>query len=141
MFKDVNDLTNEELKQLHGLCHQWCIDNFKVGDEIVALTEYDDDIEDDALLHCYLFRNNEFGDVRGFTDNFEEMMEDFDYYDFTEWSFKNVTDFKNFLDEMKISYKSNIKESLSELLIENVWRNRTNKIFYKFRGTVKLFGK
>lgn len=105
MFRDVNDLTNEELKQLHGLCHQWCIDNFKPGDEIVALTEYDDEIEDDALLHCYLFRNNKFGDVRGFTDYFEEMMEDFDYYDFTEWSFKNVTDFKNFLDEIKVAYK------------------------------------
>ena len=33
---------------LHGSCHQWVLDNFRLGDKIFVMTDYDYDINDYA---------------------------------------------------------------------------------------------
>ena len=50
---------------LHGSCHQWVLDNFRPGDKIFVMTDYDYDIDDYALVHCGLIRNGKYLDVRG----------------------------------------------------------------------------
>ena len=104
IFKDEEDLTDEEDYFLHGNCHQWCINNFKSGDEIIALVEYDEDIEKDALLHSFIKRNGQFCDVRGCTNNFDNILDIFDYGEFDDYVFKSVDAFKKFLEKMRIPY-------------------------------------
>lgn len=101
MLRDEYDLTDKELSYLHGQCDEYAINHFQTGDKIIALVEYDYDIEQPALLHAFLLHNNEYLDIRGNTSNINEILEDFDYGNFQEFIFDNIEDFKNFLDDLE----------------------------------------
>lgn len=64
---------------LHGFCHQWVLDNFRPGDKIFVMTDYDYDIDDYALVHCGLIRNGKYLDVRGVMNSEQEVLDEFDY--------------------------------------------------------------
>ena len=106
MLRDEYDLTDDELSYLHGKCDEYAITHFQPGDKIIALVEYDYDIEQPALLHTVLFRNNKYWDIRGNASSIDEILEDFDYGDFQEFVFNNIDDFKNFLINLE---KNNIE--------------------------------
>ena len=64
---------------LHGSCHQWVFDNFRPGDKIFVMTDYDYDIDDYALVHCGLIRNGKYLDVRGVMNSEQEVLDEFDH--------------------------------------------------------------
>ena len=47
----------EDDNELHGSCHEWAWRNWKKGDKFFVLTEYDEELESEALLHCGLYRD------------------------------------------------------------------------------------
>lgn len=69
---------------LHGACHEWAWRNWQDGDKFFVLTEYDDDIESQALLHCGLYRDGMYIDASIQSDNIEDILENFDYGDYEE---------------------------------------------------------
>lgn len=84
---------------LHGYCHQWVLDNYKNGDKIFIITDYDYDIESEALVHCGIYRHNKYIDVRGEFDNIEDILDEFDYGENMESNIINFKEFKKYLKE------------------------------------------
>ena len=76
--------SDDEDSFMHGQCHQWAWNNWKKGDKFFVLTEYDDDIESQALLHCGLYRDGMYIDAATQSDNIEDILENFDYGDYEE---------------------------------------------------------
>lgn len=98
MFKDEDDLTEEELNYLHGRCDDWVRNNFQQGDIIIVETEWDYDIDAQALLHCCLFRNGMYIDVRGETSDYNDILDSFDYdEDDLKYDFNSLDEFNSFL--------------------------------------------
>ena len=90
----VNE-SGEDNESLHGMCHQWAWDNWQDGDKFFVLTEYDDEIEGNALLHCGLFRDGTFIDAEVQSDNIDDILENFDYGD-PELEVLSKEEFKDF---------------------------------------------
>lgn len=70
-------LTNEDYQ--YGYCDTWALENYKSGDKFFIITDYDDNIECEALVHCGLFRNNQYIDVSGCYDNIDDILFNYDY--------------------------------------------------------------
>ena len=68
---------------LHGFCNKWVANNYQDGDEILVIIALDECYEFHHLIHCCLIRDGMFVDVRGATDNFDNVLEDFedDYFE------------------------------------------------------------
>ncbi len=90
--------TEDEQFALHGNCHQWVIEHYQKGDEILIITALDDDYDFDHIVHCCLMRDGMLLDVRGETDSFDDIVEGFDDYN-EDWSgdcvYKTLNGFKN----------------------------------------------
>lgn len=100
-WRSEDDLTNEEIFFLHGNCDGFANDNFQAGDIIIALIEHDDEVECDCLLHCFIQRDGLFVDVRGSTNNFNNVIDDFDHGEFEEYSFNDLDSFKSFIQGLE----------------------------------------
>lgn len=100
IFEDYLD----DVDYLHGDCQDWVIQNFKRGDLIVVIQEYDWDIEEICMAHSLLKRKGKFLDVRGYMDTMDEVLEEFDCDDSDVLYFKTLKEFKNYLDDMQIPY-------------------------------------
>lgn len=92
----IDESKLEDDDYLHGFCYQWVFDNYRDGDEIFVMTDYDPDIKDTALLHCGLMRDGKFIDVRGEMDTKEEVLEPFDYSNELDIELLNMDEFKIF---------------------------------------------
>lgn len=104
-------LLEEELENLkldiylHGICHQWVKENYKENDEIIILTEIDYETGRIFLIHCCLFRNEEYLDVRGNTNDLEEVLEGFDYYNYEENKINNLEEFMKIINDLGIDFE------------------------------------
>lgn len=87
--------SGEDNESLHGMCHQWAWDNWQEGDSFFTLTEWDDDLEQEALLHCGLIRNGVFIDAQVQSTNIDDILENFDYGDF-DFQAMGRDEFKDF---------------------------------------------
>lgn len=100
--------TEDEQFALHGNCHQWVKEHFQEGDEILIITALDDDYDFDHIVHCFLYRDDMFIDVRGQTPCFEDVMEGFDDY-YEDWSGEyncyNLKEFKKILLKLGVILK------------------------------------
>ena len=101
MFRDELDLDEEEEDLLHGKCNIFVNKIFKPGDTIIALVEMDYDLERPALLHSFILRNNKYIDVRGSTNNIDDILDSFDYGDFQEFQFSSLSEFNKFLQDLE----------------------------------------
>ena len=100
IFEDYLD----NVDYLHGDCQNWVIQNFKRGDLIVVIQEYDWDVECTCMAHSLLKRKGKFLDVRGYMDTMDEVLEEFDCDDSDVLYFNTLKEFKNYLDQMEIPY-------------------------------------
>lgn len=84
---------------LHGYCHQFVLDNYRKGDTVCLVTDYDYDIESVCLCHACLIRDGRYLDVRGFMDSIKDVLEPFVYGDEMEVSEVSYRDFVKFCKE------------------------------------------
>lgn len=99
----INEIIGNTIDEyLHGNCHEWVINNYKEGDIIVVIQEYDYDIDTTCMAHCLLYRNGYYYDVRGKLNNIEEVLEEFDCDDSDIIDFNDINDFIKYLKEMDI---------------------------------------
>lgn len=83
---------------LHGKCDEWVLKNFKEGDVIIVWNEYDYEREAHVLIHCFIKRDGSYVDVRGITDNIEEIKDGFDYSEDNDlYECYDKTSFKEFI--------------------------------------------
>ena len=107
----INEDYNDDYEEfLHGNCHQWVIDNFRHGDIIVVIQEYDWEIDETCLAHALLKRNGRYLDVRGFMDTMDEVLEEFDCDDSDVLYYDNLEDFILYLEDKGIPYIRKINE-------------------------------
>lgn len=74
--------SGEDDENLHGRCHKWAWDNWQEGDSFFVLTEWDDELGQEALMHCGLIRNGVFMDAQVQSTNIDDILDNFDYGDF-----------------------------------------------------------
>ena len=87
--------SKEESYYLHGNCDTWVLENYQAGDIPVIWNEFDEDIGKVCIIHCYILRNGYYVDVRGKTDNIEDVIEGFDYgYDNAAFYCKDLEEYK-----------------------------------------------
>ena len=108
------DYSDEYEDFLHGNCQQWVIDNFRQGDIIVVIQEWDWEIDETCLAHALLKRNGRYLDVRGFMDTMDEVLEEFDCDDSDVLYYDKLDDFISYLDDMEIPYTTKINEDYIE---------------------------
>ena len=97
-----NDYIEEDY--LHGYCQIWVINNFRKGDTIVVLQDFDFDIEQTCMAHSLLMRNGRYLDVRGYMDSMDEVLEEFDCDDSDVLYFHKLNEFKRYLNDMEIPF-------------------------------------
>ncbi len=106
-MKDIKTIIKESVEEtldeyLHGSCQEWVMNNYKSGDIIVVIQEYDYEIDCICMAHCLLYRNGYYYDVRGKLNDMEEVLEEFDCDDSDIIEFNNINDFIIYLKEMGI---------------------------------------
>ena len=99
--RSEEELTEEEANYLHGCCDDWVRQNFKKGDTIILIEEYDYDIEAYCIGHALLKRNGIFLDVRGYMDSMEEVLEPFDFNDDYILEFKTLSEFDKYVKSLE----------------------------------------
>lgn len=114
---------------LHGKCDEWCVNNFKPGDEIFAFTQlWTDwgkepiDGQDEHLIHALIFRDNHYIDASGEYDDIYDLMCNFDEDpdDCAFYRFRSVNDFKKFLDD-KLKFKTlrvDLNEKIEHMTVD-----------------------
>lgn len=102
----INEDYLDDIDYLHGDCQQWVIDNFRKGDIIVVIQEFDWEIEETCMAHSLLKRDGRYLDVRGYMDTMDEVLEEFDCDDSDVLEFDNILKFEEYLDDMGIPYSS-----------------------------------
>lgn len=89
---------DDESIYLHGKCDEWVLENYQEGDIPVIWNEYDEDMGKVVLIHCYIIRNGKYVDIRGETDDIEDMEEGFDYgYDTGKYLCENLEEYKRMI--------------------------------------------
>ena len=95
-FRDEDLLTDEEMDYLHGKCHKWVLENYKPGDKIYLITCYDLEIQERALVHCGLYIDGKYVDVRGDEDDIDEVLDGFDYGPELDVEIIDIDEFKTY---------------------------------------------
>ena len=91
---------------VHGNCQDWAYLNWKSGDDFFVVTEFDEDIEKYALVHCGLYRDGKYIDARGSFDSLDEVLEEFDTgYDIDDEILSKM-EFENFCKDYGIPLPS-----------------------------------
>ena len=93
---------NDEKDYLHGYCDDWVNENYQKGDICIAITEYDYEVECICLMHSCLFRNGMYLDVRGETDDFEDVLDGFDYGEHFVEEYPSLKDFNKRMKKLGV---------------------------------------
>jgi hypothetical protein len=126
----INEDYNDDYEEfLHGNCHQWVIDNFRHGDIIVVIQEYDWEIDETCLAHACLKRNGRYLDVRGFMDTMDEVLEEFDCDDSDVLYYDKLEDFILYLKDKDIPYITKINEDyIDDISSDEVISSSDNEV-------------
>ena len=85
----------DKINYLHGHCDEWVLENYQNGDTAVIWNEWNEELNKVCLIHCYIIRNGKYLDVRGETENIEDVKEGFDYWnDNATYYCKNIEEYK-----------------------------------------------
>ena len=129
LFYNENELENFSIGEdkafyyLHGLYENFALAlNEKYGYDIEFMMSYDEEIEHDVLDHAFCKTNIDgkdyFIDIRGITDNIDDILDGFDYFDVLENTFMIMDREQalNFLEDLHINInEDNIKPLISYL--------------------------
>lgn len=103
----VNNININAHKYLHGNCHEFSISlNKKFGYPIVLWIEFNDEIEEDILVHAFnIVRDDSriyFVDIRGITDDINMLTNEFNYSEDVNTNELSLEDTLNVLNQMEI---------------------------------------
>lgn len=103
----VNNININAHKYLHGNCHEFSISlNKKFGYPIVLWIEFNDEIEEDILVHAFNVINHNsktyFVDIRGITDDINILTNEFDYCEDVVINELSLMDSINILKEIGV---------------------------------------
>ncbi|HBF77174.1 MULTISPECIES: hypothetical protein [Clostridium] len=110
---------------LHGSCEKFALALNKVMNyRIILWIDYHDDIKRNALLHAFNVFNFKgktyYADIRGITDNIEDIMNEFDYYeepDMYEY---------NYNEAVKVLHNLKLNDDVSIELFNYIKKNKSN---------------
>jgi len=95
-WEDLHE--DDEKNYLHGYCDEWVLQNYKDGDIAVIWNNFNEEMKKVTLIHCYIIRNGKYLDVRGETDDIEDIKDGFDYYpDNDEYHCNNLEEYKQMI--------------------------------------------
>lgn len=94
-MSNCNTTYNEDY--LHGLCHEWLMQNILPNDKVFMVSDYDEDLECEVLVHCGIYRDKHYIDVRGVFADEDSMLSVFDYGPDMEI---NIMDYSEFLKQL-----------------------------------------
>lgn len=97
-LEDWEEEHDDESIYLHGCCDDWLNEHYQPGDKCIALTEYSYEIKRLCLMHCCLYRDGKYVDVRGETDDLDDVIDGFDY---GEFNYEVYDDLKAFNRRMR----------------------------------------
>lgn len=93
--------SKKESNYLHGNCDEWVLGHFQEGDIAVIWNEFNEDIQRVALIHCYIVRDGKYLDIRGETENIEDVEEGFDYWnDNDKYECNSLEEYKRIIREI-----------------------------------------
>lgn len=110
---NVNNKIINAFYYLHGICHEFALAlNEIFGYDIVLWINFDEDIHSNALVHAFnTFTYNGkqyYVDVRGITDDLNDIIDEFDYYeDLIDVIGHNKKDSQNILKELGLNTEIN----------------------------------
>lgn len=90
------------MSYLHGKCHEWAIGHYQEGDKCVAILEEREGANTMCLMHSCLLRNGNYVDVRGETDDFDDVIEAFDYGEFEVVELNTLDAFNDLLKNIGV---------------------------------------
>lgn len=93
---------NDEKNYLHGYCDEWVNENYIESDKCIVITEYDYEIDKVCLMHSCLFRDGKYVDVRGETEDFNNVIDGFDYGHFEVEEYDSIIDFNMRMFELGV---------------------------------------
>ena len=99
---EKHDYDEETMNYLHGYCDDWVNENYKKGDKCVAITEWRDEEDCLCLMHSCLLRNGMYVDVRGETNDFDQIIEAFDWGEFDEEIYDDLDSFNERMVELGV---------------------------------------
>lgn len=100
--EELENLGSNLITYLHGKCDEWVLGNYKDSDKILVILEFDYNINRDCLLHCCLIRDGNFIDVRGETSNLDDVLDGFDYDEYSVLCCENKDSFKTILKRIGV---------------------------------------
>lgn len=89
---------------LHGKCNEWVFNNYKNGDNILIISEFSYEINKECLVHCCLIRGNSYIDVRGETSNLDDILDGFDYNDYSVLACEDLNSFSIILKQLGVIF-------------------------------------
>lgn len=98
-LEDWEELHESDKKNyLHGHCDEWVLENYQEGDIPVIWNEFNGELEKVCLVHCYIIRDGKYIDVRGETENIEDIEEGFDCWsDNDTYHCKDLEEYKKMI--------------------------------------------
>jgi hypothetical protein len=98
-------IDNTQTRYLHGNCQDWVKTHFKEGDKALVSLELNEETGTNYLIHCCIIRDGSYIDVRGITDDFDYVLEGFDYYNHEKFEFDNLEDFIKFINNLGVDFE------------------------------------
>jgi hypothetical protein len=99
-WEDKYDHT-EEIEYFHYCYHEWVAENFKPGDKCIAIIEYKSGLGE-CLMYSCLLRDGKYLDVRGDTENFDDVIDGLDYDEFNVETYDTLEKFKARMREFNL---------------------------------------
>ena len=96
-----SSVSYENFCLFHSFPDDWIAKNFKDGDKVMLIFTGDDDTGEDAFLHCCLMRDGKYMDVRGETDDLEEVLDGLEHNICNYVGVQECTDVNEFQRELE----------------------------------------
>lgn len=99
-WEEKHDYDEEIMQYLHGKCNEWVNEHYQNGDKCIVILEEREDIDTMCLMHSCLLRNGNFVDVRGETEDFNDVIEAFDYGYFEVMEYNTLKEFNDLMKKL-----------------------------------------
>lgn len=101
-WEEKYDCDEKVMQYLHGHCDDWVNEYYQPGDKCIAITEYRDESKQLCLMHSCLFRDGKYVDVRGETEDFDNVLEAFDWGEYNVEIYDTLQDFNQRMKKLGI---------------------------------------
>ena len=102
-YKKYENLDGKDITiYLHGCCSVWVNEHYRRGDKCIAILEEREGIKTKCLMHACLFRKGKYVDVRGGTEDFDDVIDAFDYGEFEVVEFGTLEEFNTLMKNIGV---------------------------------------